>query len=45
MQQPFYSHYTGQPVVAGNPSWELDDFIRAQFDCLHTLANGNWCIL
>jgi len=38
---PFYCHYTGQPVLAGTPSSELDDFVGAEFYSPHALANGN----
>jgi len=37
----FYGHYTGQPALAGTLSYELEDFVRAQFYCPHALAGGN----
>jgi len=41
-QQPSsYSHYTGQPALAGTSSYELEDFVDAKFYCLHALADGN----
>jgi len=36
-----YSHYTGQPALAGTSSYELEDFVDAKFYCLHALADGN----
>jgi len=38
---PFYGHYTGQPLSAGNPIQELEDFVPAKFYCRHDLAGGN----
>jgi len=40
-QPPFYGHYTGQPALAGTSSYELEDFVGANFYCLHSLADGN----
>jgi len=28
---PFYGHYSGQPVLASPPKWELEDFVRVRF--------------
>jgi len=33
--------YTGQPVLAGSSSYELDDFVGAKFYCLHAVADSN----
>jgi len=33
--------YTGQPALAGTPTYELKDFVRAKFYCPHALADGN----
>jgi len=38
---PFYGQYTGQPVLAGSPSYELEDFLGAKVYCPHALADGN----
>jgi len=38
---PFYVHYTGQPVLAGTPSQELEDSVPGKFYCPHALADGN----
>jgi len=40
-QPPYYGHYTGQPALAGTSSYELEDFVGANFYCLHSLADGN----
>jgi len=40
LQLPFYSHYTGQPALAGTSSYELEDFVGTKFHCLHALADG-----
>ena len=40
-QPLFYSHYTGQPALAGTFSLELEDFVSAKFYCPHALADGN----
>jgi len=37
----FYGHNTGQPAFAGTQSSELEDFVGAEFYCLHVLADGN----
>jgi len=35
--QLFHSHYTGQPVLDGTSSQELEDFVGAKFFCtVHT---------
>jgi len=39
--QLFSDHHTGQPVLAGTTSWELENFLRAKFYCSHALANSN----
>ena len=39
-QPPFYSHYTGQPVLAGTSSQELEGFVGAKFYCLRAVADG-----
>ena len=39
--QPLYSHYTGQPVLAGIPNEKLEDFVGTKFYYLHALADGN----
>jgi len=33
----YYSHYTGQPALAGY--WELEDFVGANFCCPRALAD------
>ena len=40
-QPPFYGHYTGQPALASNSSYELEDFVGAKFYCPHALADSN----
>ena len=40
-QPPFCDHYTGQPALAGTSSEELEDFVGANFYCLHALAGSN----
>ena len=35
----FYSHYAGQPVLAGTSSYELENFVGAKFYCPH--GDGN----
>jgi len=35
ISQPLYSHYTGQPVLAGTTREELDNSAAATFYCLH----------
>jgi len=40
-QPPFYSHYTGQPVLAGTSRLELEDSVGAKFYCPHALAEGH----
>ena len=40
-QPPYYGHYTGQPALAGTSSYELEDFVGANFYYLHSLADGN----
>ena len=39
-----YSHYTGQPALAGTSSSDLEDTVGANFYCPHALADGNQCI-
>ena len=34
-QQPFNNHYTGQPVVAGNRSYRLEDIVGEKFFTVH----------
>ena len=38
---PFYGSYTGQPVLAGTPSSEPEDFVGAIFNFLHEFADGS----
>jgi len=38
---PFHSHYSGQPALAGNSSEDLEDFVGAKFYCPHALADSN----
>jgi len=33
-----YSSHTGQPVLAGNSSKELEDFVGAKFYFMHAIA-------
>jgi len=38
------SHFTvitGQPVLAGTHSQEMEDFVQATFYCLHAFADGS----
>jgi len=37
----FYSHQNEQPVLAGIPSLEPEDFVGAKFYRSHALAYGN----
>jgi len=39
-----YSHYTGQSVLASTRSLELEEFVGANFYCLHAISDGTWCI-
>ena len=32
-QQPFDGHYLRQPVLAGTPGKQLEDFVGAKFYC------------
>jgi len=41
VQPPFYGHYTGQLVLDGTSSSELEDFFGAKFYCPHARADGN----
>jgi len=34
----FYSHYTGQPALAGIPCKELEDFVGAKSYCPHAIV-------
>jgi len=31
-----YSHCMGQPTLAGNPAWKLEDYVGTKLYCLHT---------
>jgi len=35
------ANITSQPVLAGTPGPELDDFVTAKFYCLHATPDGN----
>jgi len=41
MSQPFYGHYTGQPELAGTSSWEMENFVGAEFYHLHAFADSS----
>jgi len=36
--------YSGQPVLASTSSYELGDFVGAEFNCQHAQADGDKCI-
>jgi len=38
---PFYTHYTGQPALAGTSIYKMEYFVGAKFYCPHALAGGN----
>jgi len=40
-QPPFYGHYTDKPAFAGMSSYELEDFVGAEFYCPHAIADGS----
>jgi len=40
-QPPFYGRYTGQPMLVGTSSNELENFVGAKFYCPYVLADGN----
>jgi len=37
----FFGQYTGQAVLTGTLSWELELFVGAKFYCLHALTDGS----